>query len=42
METQDKQSVIIEALASSSLGGGEMVAIDLANSFWAKGRKVAV
>ena len=42
MKLQSNQPLIIEALASSNLGGGEMVAIDLATSLKNKGRNVAV
>jgi len=39
---KDKEPLIIEALASSNLGGGEMVAIDLATSLRESGRNVAI
>lgn len=38
----DKEQLIIQALASSSLGGGEMVAIDLATSLRSRGHNVAI
>ena len=42
MKLQSNQPLIIEALASSNLGGGEMVAIDLATSLRERGRNVAI